>query len=751
MHVAGGQGRHAPPPGTLALAAPRRAARGRVHDFLFLNLKLQGSQATDERLVDRLAQEATRLFFGTPGSVTAALRQAISQLNQELLSHGVQARLAAAALRNRNLYIAQCGSSQAILVRSATVSRIRAEDSTSRSLGSSLAPMIQFRHIELQSEDLLVLTASDGPLWSENSLVGLTGLDLTQALDRLVASSSQDLTGLLVRIPTLVSSPSVARTRLGGSITPELRPGLRVRARATQTRAEAARQTSPTKLRTPSSPDPATTQPVAPPALPAPARPSPRARVAQAQVSKAEGPVRLDRLRPELRPRGARRGLSEVEGPVRWRALIRRFRHTIGAGWQALIEGIGRMAPGLNVPGMFSPNLLAFTAAAVPILVVGVSSVVYFKRGRVEQFESYLAQAQAAAVAAQVQGDPQAARPEWVMASQWLDLAESYRQTDDSIALRQQVEGSLDSIDLIYRLDFAPAVSGGFGSTAEINQLAASATDLYAFDRGTHTIWHAWSTGRGYEIDSQFECLAGAESIPGFDDPISLVIQPEPGALGAEGVVAIDPDGTLLYCAPGAQPLTGQLATPDVGWGRLQAIEVSGNGLYVLDPEKNSVWIYDASGGLFSGTPALYFAEAVPQLGTAIDLALALDELIILYADGGIDRCRRNVENSPEGNLRIRIECEQEPRFQDQRPEQPPRASIPGAVPASIEYSPPPEPSLFFLDLSQGTVFHYSMRLVYQGQYPTPFGSEATAITSGPPNDLFVAVGDQVYYALLGR
>mgnify|MGYP001564477873 CR=1 FL=1 len=725
---------------------------------MFLNLKLQGSQATDERLVDRLAQEATRRFFGTPGSVTAALRQAISQLNQELLDHGVQARLAAAALRHRNIYIAQCGSSQAILVRSATVSRIRAEDSTSRSLGSSLAPMIQFRHIELQSEDLLVLTTSDGPLWSENSLVGLTGLDLTQALDRLVASSSQDLTGLLIRIPTLVSSPSMARKRLGGAITPGLRPGLRVRARATQTPAVSARRTAPTDVPQPTSPVQATGQPVAPPAL-----------------SKAEGPV-LSEVEGRVRLERARRGLSEVEGSalsivegpvrpapvaqaqvgevegaVRWRALVRRFRHTIGAGWQALIEGIGRMAPGLNVPGMFSPNLLAFTAAAVPILVVGVSSVVYFKRGRVEQFESYLAQAQAAAVAAQVQGDPQAARPEWVMASQWLDLAESYRQNDDSIALRQQVEGSLDSIDLIYRLDFAPAVSGGFGSTAEISQLAASATDLYAFDRGTHTIWHAWSTGRGYEIDSQFECLAGAESIPGFDDPVSLVIQPEPGALGAEGVVAIDPDGTLLYCAPGAQPLTGQLATPDVGWGRLQAIEVSGNGLYVLDPEKNSVWIYDAAGGLFSGTPALYFAEAVPQLGTAIDLALALDELVILYADGGIDRCRRNVENSPEGNLRIRIECEQEPRFQDQRPEQPPRASIPGAVPASIEYSPPPEPSLFFLDLSQGTVFHYSMRLVYQGQYPTPFGSEATAITSGPPNDLFVAVGDQVYYAHLGR
>jgi PAS domain-containing protein len=443
--------------------------------------------------------------------------------------------------------------------------------------------------------------------------------------------------------------------------------------------------------------------------------------------------------------------ISPVAG---WQAGIRRFRLTLRTGYRILVENLRRMALGIEVPplpGMFSSNLLAFTAAAVPVLVVGVSSVVYFSRGRLEQFDSYLAQAGAAAIAAQLAEDPQAARTEWIMADQWLDLAESYRESESSSTLRLQVEGALDSIDLIFRLDFAPTVSGGFGSSADIQLLAASATELYAFDAGTDTLWHAWSTGRSYEIDSQFECLAGKASIPGFTDPVSLVVQTEPGALGTEGVVAIDPDGTLLYCAPGAEPLTGQLATPDIGWGKLQAIEVSGNSLYVLDPVKNAVWIYDASGGLFSGTPALYFAEEVPQLGTAVDLALALDELIILYADGKIDRCRRNIENNPEGSLRIRVECEQEPRFQDERPGQPPRTNMPGGLPASIEYSPPPEPSLFFLDLSQGTVYHYSMRLVYQGQYPTPFGSEATAITSGPPNGLFVAVGDQIYSAQLGR
>ncbi len=338
-----------------------------------------------------------------------------------------------------------------------------------------------------------------------------------------------------------------------------------------------------------------------------------------------------------------------------------------------------------------------------------------------------------------------------MLASQWLDLAEGYLHTDESDALRGEVQAAIDQLDLVVRLDFLPTVSGGFGPQAELIALAATPTDLYAYDRGNATIWHAWSTGRAYEIDSQFECLAGKNSVPDFGSMVGMVAEPEPGALGAEGVVALDADGTLLYCAPGVQPLTGQLAAPDQGWGEIKAMAVFGNNLYLLDPAKNAIWIYDATGGLFSGSPALYFVDDVPPLGTAIDLALAQDELIILYTDGSIDRCRRIVEDTTSGTIRIRVECESQPSFQDERPGQPAQATIPGASPKQLVYSPPPEPSLFFLDSSQGTVYHYSMRLVYQGKYPTPFGSEISSIAQGPPNNLFVAADGQVYVAQLGR
>ncbi len=711
LHVAGGEGRNSPPPGTLALSSPRKAARGRSHDFLFVSLKLQGTAG--EGRASRLAQVAAQSFFKTPGSVTAALRQATMAVNQELIDGSLEAGMVVGALRSENLYFSQCGAGETILIRSGAVSRMTG---SSRTLGSSLAPMIQFQHVEVQQSDLIILTAADDVPWSDVALTNLSGVAIDQVNDRLVEGTDRDITGLVIQVP---GKAPVATPR-------SVEDSLRAVAGTTAAAISA---------------EPTASEPAAVPATSG-------EQTAPVQVTLASESTEVETPQPDPAD-------FESETPRIWHRQLtfrlkvasRRARHIISGIIVRLIPGT------LDAQQFdeFSPNLLAFTAAVVPILVVGISSIVYFKHGRVEQFESYLTQARSAVVTAQLQPLDEQSRSEWVMAEQWLDLAESYQATDVSSSLRGEVQSALDLLDRVVRKEFIPAVSGGFGPKANLTSVAATTTDLYTYDEGAETIWHAWATGRGYEIDSQFQCLAGADSIPDFGQPVSMVIQPEPGALGAEGVVALDGAGSLLYCAPGAEPLTGKLATPDIGWGKIQAIEVFGNDLFVLDPGKNAVWIYDAADGLFSGTPALYFVEETRELGTAVDLALAQDELIILYADGGIDRCRRTVENTSDGNLRIRVECETEPRFQDERAGFGPQTTILGAEPASFVYSPPPEPSLFFLDGLEGTVFHYSMRLVYQAQYPTDFEDQVNAITAAPPNDLFVAAGDQIYFAQLGR
>jgi len=710
-------------------------------------------------------------------------------VNQELVDGGLEAGLVVGALRGQNLYFSECGAGETILVRSGVVSRMYG---SKRPLGTSLAPMIQFQHLEVQPADLILLTAADDVPWSDLSLAGLTGLALDQVSDRLVAGTDRDITGLVIQVPGQASprsAPDANAEALVGlmgsdafptsathaspgspagstSSEPPLRsaPDASAESTVSVTGSEEANvYEHPIGHEHPSGREHPIEhkQPVGDPHLEEIEHP------AGLEPSIGHSPDSPSASASEMNGPGHRTHSKDPESPghdpddfirdtpgVGLRQLAFRLRSATERVSRLTMQVIVRLIPGTLDPQQFdefSPNILAFTAAAVPILVVGLSSLIYFKHGRVEQFESYMAQAQQAVIAAQLKPAGEESRPDWELASQWLDLAESYRTTEESTALGSEVQVAFDDLDQVFRLNFVPAVSGGFGPKANLTSVAATATDLYAYDEGTETIWHAWATGRGYEIDGQFQCLAGVDSIPGFGQPVSTVIQPEPGALGTEGVVAIDAKGSLLYCAPGAEPLTGQLAAPDLGWGTIQAIEVFGNDLYVLDPIRNAVWIYDAADGLFSGSPALYFVEEVRELGTAIDLALAQDELIILYADGRIDRCRRAVENTLEGNLRIRVECETEPQFQDERVGFGPQATIPGAEPVRFVYSPPPEPSLFFLDGIDGTVFHYSLRLVYQAQYPTSFEAQVSAITGAPPNDLFVAAGDQIYFAQLGR
>jgi hypothetical protein len=173
----------------------------------------------------------------------------------------------------------------------------------------------------------------------------------------------------------------------------------------------------------------------------------------------------------------------------------------------------------------------------------------------------------------------------------------------------------------------------------------------------------------------------------------------------------------------------------------------------VLDPEANSVWLYDASGGLFTASPELYFAEQALDLSGAIDIALAQDQLLILFADGHVESCLRAVEDDPGGGVRIRVECEPDLQFQDDRPGVQASAQIPGASPVEMVYGAPPEPGLYFLDSLGDSIYLYSMRLVYQGQIRPvePFEEVPSALTLGPPNDIFLAVEDQVYFAQLRR
>jgi len=680
LHIAGKAARITPPPGTLAQAAPRRSARGRGDDLFFVTIGSRGADAVPQNLLDNLSASASDAYYGTPGSVTSALREAAASMNDRILDlnqstyqdEPMQVRAMLAVMRGEDLYLAQCGAGQAILIRPGIVTRLSSDDASRYPLGGSASPHVRYHHLELRSGDMLLLTTHPNPVWGEATLTGLYNLLPEQAIDRLVAASAEDLAGILARIiPAGEASSAI---------------------------------------------------------LEPPERTKPPAREPKVDAASSRAAAAIDRVRTAAQPL-----LDSIRG------------------------FLNRMAPGLAEPQPASnmpSGLLAATAIVVPIIVVAIAAFVYFGRGRQSQFESYLDQARASLAAAQMGGDEVQVREHYEQALQDIDLAENYRVTTESQQLRTQIQGALDELNIVLRIDFTSIIPSGFGADARITAIAASDTDIYLYDDEAQKIWHAWGNpGREYTIDTTFECLDGPGSFPRMDAPIDIEIQEEPGALGVEGVVAIDHDGTLLYCAPDRQPLMAELTPPDVGWRRITAIDVFGDTLYVLDAAIDSVYLYSAAGGLFSGVPEFYFAEEVHDLNGSIALALAQDELILLFADGKLDRCRRYEEYDPQGNPRIRVECEDNPQFEDERAGFGSSEQIPGAIPIAMEYTPPPEPSLFFLDSLNNRIFHYSLRLVYQAQYVPiePFEGDVTALTLGPLNDLYVAVGNQVYYAQTTR
>lgn len=688
IHIAGGALRTTPPPGTSARTAPRRAGRGRAEDLLFLDLSLTGAPNPPSALQQHLSQVAAEAFYQTPGSVTSALREAAAAVNDRLndANHNrdgadYQANWMAAVLRGSDFYVAQAGRGEAIHIRGDSVRRFSSKEAAQRPLGTSPSPAVRYHHLEVHPRDLILITSAAPPTWSEPVLAAVAGLEPAQAIEQLSHAREADLTGLLLRL--VPEGQGV--TSLPQSPSAAEKPASRKRPR--------------------------------------------RRSKAGAAISSA------------LRPIG--RWLAGGLAPL-WRGL----RAALVRAAAAITRLLVRLAPGLIEPprpGEFSPALLATTAVAVPLIVLALVSVVYVRRGRGQQYQAYLAEAQSAIASAQAAAQDSEALQAWRLAEYYVDRAHDYGDGQERAAMATQVAGALDELNQVNRLEFTAAVSGGFGGDAQIDSLAATASDLYVLDTAGQRIWHAWGTGRGYEINRDFDCLTGPDSVQGMSTPIDIAIQPEPGALGAEGVVAIDADGTVLYCAPERRSSSTQLATPGSGFGRITAVNVFQDTLYILDARANAVWLYDASGGLFSGESQLYFVEEVPDLSTAVDIAKSQDELFILYEDGSLDRCLREQENGT-----IRVTCEQDLTFQGPQPGGGSGSFEQGAI-SEILYSPPPEPSLFLLDEASASVFHYSMRVVYQGRIePTePFPEPVTALTLGPPNDLFVASGGQVFYTPL--
>ena len=787
-------------PGLLAIAPPKRAARGREDETLLFYLTLSGNSQFTPAEYKQITDKATQRYYKTAGSLTSAIRAAAGELNQALLNRNLHTtakgeyiigRLILGALHGAQFVFAQCGPTHVFQLTAGETRQVHDGQIAGRGLGVGQATPLYFSQLDLHHNDLLVMCPNLPAGW-EAVLLGLRTISIETLRRSLASNISDDANAVLVQARTgrgclnilpgrqSVQSAPAAVPAASGALAEAVPAGISLPAQASgadQAAAparqssqvessrpanrfthlmsgEAKQATSPANVpsQSTSAGVPTAGQPVSTPAAQPARRPFSNPIVSVSPPVKRPGRFAFTRNSgdiPEIKRPPSRQRREIFGGLAR---LIQGTR----LGTHKVSEGAHRFLPNLlpkpeEENGMGGSGM-AFFAIVIPVIIVAIAAMVYFQYGRTEQYKQNYEMAVAQAAQARGLTNPTDVRHAWDSTIYYLDLADKSQKPQESINLRQEAQTALDNLDGIMRLDFRAGIIGGLDRSVQISHMAATNTDLYMLDAARGGILRATLTNQGYEVDPTFKCEPGLYDTTVVGALVDLVTLPSTNFYNAN-ILAMDSKGNLLYCGV-AKPAAVTLVPPQLGWRSIDAfsLDSDGNNLYVLDPGGNAVWQYSGNASQFTDLPAMYFGEQVPQnMNTAMDLAINASDLYLLFQDGHVTSCPlTRLDVSP-------MHCADPATFVDTRPERQPGPRINDAIFTQMSFASIPDPSLYMLEPLTRAIYRFSPRpnsLELRGEFRasmeqtnTLFNGPATAMTIGPNRYIFFSVGNQVYFA----
>jgi hypothetical protein len=423
--------------------------------------------------------------------------------------------------------------------------------------------------------------------------------------------------------------------------------------------------------------------------------------------------------------------------------------HAVGTALQQFFRTLGamirRVLPDEKVLDL-PPSVMLFGALAVPLVIVSVASVVYFREGRGRMHQEKLLQAQTIAEQALPLEEPVEIRAAWEQVLISLDEAENYGSSQDSQNLRTYAYSVLDTLDIVERLDYQPGIVGGLPSGVTVKKILLNAdNDLYLLNAENGYVLRATYTDKGYELDTVFNCGPVAQPLQ-IGPLIDIAALPRGQEDGAT-LLGMDANANLLRCIPGEEeaPIAKQMAPPDLNWGEPTAFALDNGNVYVLDSQTNSVWIYWANDN-FNELPTYYFGNQIPPLKSVIDMSVNNSDLYLLHDDGHVSVC--NYSSYVDAPTR----CTDPAEFIDLRAGYQSGPVLQGTNFQQMQFAPPPDPSLYLFDPQAEAIYHLSLRLAFQRQYrpaqPLP-GETVAAFAVGPNRQAFIATDEQVYVAIM--
>jgi len=744
-------------PGLMAAVPPRRAGRGREQDRLIVYLLLAGNAVFSTGEYMQLASRAAVAFYEAPGALTSALRLAAESINRPLLDRNMSTHnrghyaagwLALAAVRDTQATLLLSGPMHAFILGTTAAQHIH-DSLSGKGLGLSQNSPFYFSQIALHSDDRLVFCGRFPEAWN-TALSDPSPASFEATRRRLLALTTEDVNAVLMQ------------AKDGPGILTVLRPGMESSPPAIA-EPQAPPRTDPTFE--PASPPPALPEDAArgpvpasayaippqasqenPPSVAVPDRSIlaslPRARPAEAAMPAEQLPI------PELEPEGpggpsprARQTARLLAGGLQ---SARQIMARAGAGLQKFLP---RLLPHADdVSFSLSSSLMIVMALLIPVMVVTVASVVYFRFGRSVQSEDALIQARQAQQVAVSQSDPAVQREAWQRVLSYVAQAESYNKSSETDLLRQDAQAHLDALLGITRLRFTPAFSSGLG--IQISRLAASESDLYMLDAQHGRVVHAALTSGGFEEDTGFNCAPGTYGGYSVGPLLDILTLPRVNTVDAT-VLGVDAAGNLLYCAPHQVAQALSLPAPDTNWGRVTAFTIESGDLYVLDAPSRAVWVYNGKDGAFVDRPYFFFGGQIPDIQDAIDLAVSGDELYLLHADGHLSTCfYSRLDAVPTRCEAAAVLTNPLPAYRD--------IDLFGQSHfTQMLITAAPDSTLLMLDADAQSVFRFASRSLELQNQIQPVSSRAGTLPNGtvgamavsPNHVLFLAVKDQVYFA----
>lgn len=716
-----------------------------------------------------------------------------------------------AVLHGETAYIAHVGPTHTLALSAAWIQNFTDAQGAGRGLGVSRSTTVRFFQTEINPGDLLVMCAEPPQSWTETALAGSPALTLDALRRRLVSQAGPSLlagvvqfqngknlvhalrprltpaapiAGPVVQVETPV--PEVKTLSPEPAVTPAVIPAEKpVESQQISPAAQAVpSQSVPAEVRTVPSTAPARSEPEPEP-LPAvtstkivenipaqtpvpAARPNldalEQARLAQ-ELSGGKSAVYLSG--EKIEPRTGQAAATAAPAPVSARGT-RAERRRGNSAWKkplanawfsiktwrqkagsALQRFAGQLLPiETSESGGLTHGTMLFIAIAVPVVVVTVAVAVYFQSGRSTQHREYLTLAQQSIDAAVSEADALTRRGDWAQALAYLDAAEKYGKSDESVGLRAQAVSALDALDLVERLEFVPTDATGFGANVNITKIVANNTDIFLLDGEQGRVFRMFMTQQGYEIDPNFNCSPGPSGGIYISKIVDINIVP-PISDNRATLMAVDSGGVQVFCSTVNDPISVMLTPPDTGWGKIQAVSYISSHLFVLDPLNNAVFKYNGSGVSFSGSPVTVFKAEVPNLANVIGMATSDDYIYLLHDSGEVTRCAIYDFQDKQ--------CDDPAPFEDLRPghELNP-LTLPDANFTQIMTTSQTDPSLYLMDPTGPVVYHLTLKqsLVRLLQPDTTTDSglpnrDATAYTVTPNQRLVIAFGNRVYYALL--